>query len=93
MKRYIGTNVMGLRCPIITAEDNIVDIAVDTILKASEAGNFKIDDRDVVGLTESIVAKSMNNYATIDDITNDLKNKFNCDEVALIHPIMSRNSF
>lgn len=93
MKRYIGTNVMGLRCPIITAEDNIVDIAVDTILKASEAGNFKIDDRDVVGLTESIVAKSMNNFATIDDITNDAKNKFNCDEVALIHPIMSRNRF
>lgn len=93
MKRYIGTNVMGLRGPIITAEDNIVDIAVDTILKASEAGNFKIDDRDVVGLTESIVAKSMNNFATIDDITNDVKTKFNCDEVALIHPIMSRNRF
>lgn len=93
MKRYIGTNVMGLRCPIIKAGDDIVDIAVDTILKASEAGNFKINDRDVVGLTESIVAKSMNNFATVDDITHDVKNKFNCDEVALIHPIMSRNRF
>jgi len=51
MKRYIGTSVMGLRCPIIKAGDDIVDIAVDTILKASEAGNFKINDRDVVGLT------------------------------------------
>ena len=75
MKRYIGTNVMGLRCPIIKAGDDIVDIAVDTILKASEAGNFKINDRDVVGLTESIVAKSMNNFATVDDITHDAKNK------------------
>ena len=51
MKRYIGTNVMGLRCPIIKAGDDIVDIAVDTILKASEAVNFKINYRDVVGLT------------------------------------------
>ena len=93
MKRYIGTKVMGLRCPIIKAGDDIVNIAVDSILKASESGNFTIDNKDVVGLTESIVAKSMNNFATVDDITYDVKNKFNCDEVALIHPIMSRNRF
>lgn len=93
MTRYIGTQAMGLRCKIIRPGDDIVDIAVDTVINAESSGSLKIEDNDIIGITEAVVAKAQNNFASIEDIKTDVKNKFNCDEIAVVHPIMSRNRF
>jgi F420-0:gamma-glutamyl ligase len=93
MDRYVGTVVRGLRAPIISNGDNIVDITVDTVLKASEAEGLFLKDRDIVAVTESVVARAQGNYASIDDIANDVKQKFDSDTVGLIFPILSRNRF
>ena len=92
MSRLIGTVSRGIRCKIIKEGDNLEDIVVNSIIDASK-GNFEIKDKDVIAITESIVARSQGNYATIDDIANDVKNKFESDEVGVIFPILSRNRF
>ncbi|MCJ8171158.1 F420-0--gamma-glutamyl ligase [Clostridium botulinum] len=93
MERVVGTVVRGLRCPIINEGDCIEDIVVDSVLKASEVEGFKINDKDVVTVTESVVARAQGNYATIDQIAKDIKSKFGDDTIGVIFPILSRNRF
>lgn len=93
MDRFVGTVVRGLRAPIISKGDDIAQITVDSVLKASEAEGFSLRDKDIVAVTESVVARAQGNYATIDDIAYDVKQKFESDTVGLIFPILSRNRF
>ena len=93
MSRLVGTVVRGLRCPIINEGDNIVDIAVETALQTAKAEGYEIKDKDILTLTESIVARAQGNYATLDDIATDVKSKFGDETVGVIFPILSRNRF
>lgn len=93
MERKVGTISRGIRCPIIRKGDNLVDITVNSVLEACESENFSLRDRDVISLTESIVARSQGNYASIDDIANDVKNKLGGETIGVIFPILSRNRF
>lgn len=93
MERLVGTVVRGLRGPIINRGDSIEEIVVDSVLKASEAEGFTIQDKDIVTVTESIVARAQGNYATIDHIAKDVNSKFGDETVGVIFPILSRNRF
>lgn len=93
MERIVGTVVRGLRAPIINKGDSIENIVIDTVLKASKKENFTINEKDIVAITESIVARAQGNYASIDAIAKDVNNKFGNDTVGLIFPILSRNRF
>lgn len=93
MERVVGTVVRGLRGPIINEGDAVDQIAVDTVLNASKVEGFDIQDRDIIALTESIVARAQGNYASIDAIAADVKQKFNDETVGVIFPILSRNRF
>ena len=93
MERVVGTVVRGLRCPIIKEGDKIEDIVVESVLKASEGEGFTINDKDIVTVTESIVARAQGNYASIDNIATDIKAKFGDDTIGVIFPILSRNRF
>ena len=75
MERVVGTVVRGLRCPIIKEGDSIENIVVESVLKASEVEGFEIQDKDVVTVTESIVARAQGNYASIDNIAKDVQAK------------------
>lgn len=89
----IGTVSRGVRAPIIRKGDNIVDIVVTSVLDAAQAGNFELNDRDVVAVTEAVIARAQGNYATIDQIAADINNKFGEDTLGVIFPILSRNRF
>lgn len=93
MERVVGTISRGLRCPIIHEGDNIEEIVVDSVLKAAEVEGFNIHDKDIVSLTESIVARAQGDYATVDQISQDIHNKFGADTIGVIFPILSRNRF
>jgi len=93
LERVVGTVVRGLRCPIINQGDSIEKIVVDSVLKASEVEGFTIRDRDIVTVTESIVARAQGNYATIDHIAKDVSSKFGDETIGVIFPILSRNRF
>ena len=93
MERMVGTVVRGLRAPIMKKGDNIAEIVVDTVLKASELEGFSIKDKDIVAITESVVARTQGNYADIDAISMDIKSKFGDDTIGVIFPILSRNRF
>ncbi|HHV45766.1 MAG TPA: F420-0--gamma-glutamyl ligase [Tissierellia bacterium] len=93
MERMVGTVVRGLRAPIMMEGDNIVEIVVDTVLKASEVEGFSIKDRDIVAVTESVVARTQGNYADVDAIALDIESKFEDDTIGVIFPILSRNRF
>ena len=93
MERRVGTVSRGIRCPIIREGDNLVDIAVESVLGAAESEGFELRDRDVIALTESIVARAQGNYASVDDIAEDVKNKLGGGTVGVIFPILSRNRF
>lgn len=93
MSRMIGTVSRGLRAPIIRQGDDLVKIVTDTVLEASVDGGFEIRDRDIVAMTESIVARAQGNYASVNDIAADVKNKFGGETVGVIFPILSRNRF
>lgn len=93
MERVVGTVVRGLRCPIINQGDNIEEIVVDSVLKAAEVEGYSINDKDIVTVTESIVARAQGNYATIDHIAADVQAKFGDDTLGVIFPILSRNRF
>lgn len=92
MQRYIGTVARGIRTPIVKSGDNLVDIVVDSIEKAVESENIKMRDKDVVAVTESLVARAQNNYVEIDEIAEDIKEKFD-EEIGIVFPILSRNRF
>ena len=89
----IGTVSRGVRAPIIKSGDNIVDIVSDCVLEAAKSEGFELRDRDVVAMTEAIVARAQGNYATIDDIGEDVKAKLGGETVGVIFPIFSRNRF
>lgn len=93
MERKVGTVSRGIRGPIIRQGDNLVDIAVNSVMEAAESEGFSLRDRDVIALTESIVARSQGNYATVEDIAADVKNKLGGETIGVIFPILSRNRF
>ena len=93
MSRMIGTVSRGVRTPIIRQGDNIVDIVTASVLEAAVDGGFEIRDRDIVAMTEAIVARAQGNYASVDDIATDVKAKFESDTIGVIFPILSRNRF
>ncbi|MDO4415250.1 MAG: coenzyme F420-0:L-glutamate ligase [Erysipelotrichaceae bacterium] len=93
MERLIGTTVRGLRAPVIKTGDDLRSIVVDTVLNAEKCGEFTIRDRDVLAVTESIVARSQGNYCTIDDIAEDVREKLGGNDIGVIFPITSRNRF
>lgn len=93
MERRVGTVSRGIRCPIIREGDDLVTIAVDSVLEAAKSEGFELRDRDVIALTESIVARSQGNYASVQDIATDVKVKLGGETVGVIFPILSRNRF
>ncbi len=93
MERRVGTVSRGIRCPIIREGDNLADIAVTSVLEAAESEGFSLRDRDVISVTESIVARSQGNYATVDDIADDVRAKLGGGTIGVIFPILSRNRF
>ena len=93
MSRYVGTTSRGIRLPIIKEGDDLADIVTESVLLAAKEEPFKINDRDVIAITESIVARSQGNYASVDDIANDVRAKFGGGTVGVIFPILSRNRF
>ena len=93
MSRMIGTVSRGLRAPIISAGDDLAKIVTDCVMQAVENGDFTVRDRDVVCITESIVARTQGNYVSVDDIAADVKEKFGGETVGVIFPILSRNRF
>ena len=93
MVRMVGTVVRGLRAPIFKEGDDVVEITVDTLLKAAESEGFSIGNNDVLTITESVVARAQGNYASIDSISEDVRNKFGDEEFGVVFPILSRNRF
>ncbi len=93
MERLVGTVSRGLRAPIIREGDNLSEIVVKSVLDASKSANFEIGDRDVIAVTEAVVARAQGNYAHVDDIAADIRDKFGDDTVGVIFPILSRNRF
>ncbi len=93
MERLLGTVARGIRTPIVCEGDDVAQIVVDSVLKASAAEGFAIRDRDVVGITESVVARAQGNYATVDAIAAELRAKFGGESLGIVFPILSRNRF
>ena len=93
MERRVGTVSRGIRGPIIREGDNLVEITVDSVLEAAKSEGFELRDRDVVALTESIVARAQGNYVTVQDIAADVRAKLGGETVGVIFPILSRNRF
>ncbi len=91
--KRVGTVVRGIRTPIIKEGDNLANIVVDSLIKASESEKFEFNDKDVVAITEAVVGISDGNYATVDDIAQDVRNKLNSDHIGIVFPILSRNRF
>ena len=93
MDRLIGTVSRGVRAPIIRQGDDLVQIVTDSVLNAAKSEGFELRDRDVVAVTEAVVARAQGNYATVDQIAKDVQAKFGDDTVGVIFPILSRNRF
>ena len=91
--RMVGTTARGLRAPIIHEGQNLVKIVVNCVVEAAKSEGYEIKDRDIIAVTESILARAQGNYATIDDIAEDIKQKFKGDTIGVVFPIMSRNRF
>lgn len=93
MERMVGTVSRGVRAPIIRQGDDIAEIVVDSVIKASECEGFELHEKDVIGVTEAVVARAQGNYASVDDIAKDVNEKFGDETVGVIFPILSRNRF
>lgn len=93
MERKVGTISRGIRCPIIREGDDISIVVVNSVLEAAEAEGYEIRDRDIVAVTESVVARSQGNYASVEAISKDVKAKLGSDTIGVIFPILSRNRF
>lgn len=93
MERRVGTVSRGVRCPIIREGDDLAKIVVDSVLGAAESEGFEMRDRDVISITESIVARAQGNYASVNDIAADVKAKLGGETIGVIFPILSRNRF
>ena len=92
-ERRVGTVSRGIRCPIIREGDDLSQIVTDSVIEAAQIEGFELHDRDVISMTESIVARSQGNYCTVNDIAADVKNKLGGGTVGVIFPILSRNRF
>ena len=92
-ERRVGTVSRGIRCPIIREGDDLATIVSDSVLEAAASEGFALRDRDVIAVTESIVARAQGNYASVEDIATDVKNKLGGGTVGVIFPILSRNRF
>ena len=93
MERKVGTVSRGIRCPIIREGDNLAEIVVNSVLEAAESEGYTMRDRDIVAMTESIVARAQGNYASIEAIAADVRNKLGGETIGVIFPILSRNRF
>ncbi len=93
MERKVGTVSRGLRAPIIKEGEDLAQIVIDTVMDAAAAGEFTIQDRDILAVTESILARAQSNYATTDQIAADVKAKLGGETIGVIFPILSRNRF
>lgn len=91
--RDVGTVVRGIRTPIIKEGDDLANIVVDSVIKASESEKFSFEDRDVIAVTEAVVGISEGNFATLDQIALDVKNKLSSEHIGIVFPILSRNRF
>lgn len=92
-QRRVGTVSRGIRCPIIRQGDNMAEIVTNSVLEAAEFEGFKLNDRDVIAVTESVVARSQGNYASVADISEDVRKKLGGETIGVIWPILSRNRF
>ncbi|MBE7011114.1 MAG: F420-0--gamma-glutamyl ligase [Ruminococcaceae bacterium] len=92
-ERRVGTISRGVRCPIIKQGDDLANIVADSVLEAAKCEGFELRDRDVISVTESVVARAQGNYASIDDIAADVKKKLGGETIGVIFPILSRNRF
>ena len=92
-ERRVGTVSRGIRCPIIREGDDLAEIVTNSVLEASEIEGFPLNDRDVISITESIVARSQGNYVSVEDIAQDVKNKLGGGTIGVLFPIFSRNRF
>lgn len=91
--RRVGTTSRGIRCPIIREGDDLAAIVAESVLEAARAENFSLHDRDVIAVTESVVARAQGNYASVDEIAADVRAKLGGDTVGVLFPILSRNRF
>lgn len=92
MKRIIGTNAMGIRMPIVRSGDNLVEIVSDRFVEFVQQENFNVEERDIIAVTESLLARAQGNYCSIYDIVKDVNSKYD-DEISIVFPILSRNRF
>ena len=93
MERKVGTISRGIRCPIIREGDDLAKIVVDSVLEAAKSEGYEMRDRDVVAVTESVVARAQGNYASVDAIAKDIRTKLGGETIGVIFPILSRNRF
>lgn len=93
MERIVGTVSRGLRAPILKEGDDIASVVIETVLQAERQGEFQVQDRDIVCVTESVVARAQGNYATTADIAKDVRSKFGEETFGVVFPILSRNRF
>ena len=92
-ERRVGTVSRGIRCPIIREGDNLSAIVTESVLEAAESEGFVLHDRDVIAVTESVVARAQGNYASVDEIAEDVRTKLGGETIGVIFPILSRNRF
>ena len=90
---FVGTTVRGIRSPIIKENDDLESIVIDSLMRAKESEGFIFEDRDILAITEAVVGISQSNYATLDNIRDDIKSKLNSDHIGVVYPILSRNRF
>ena len=93
MSRMVGTISRGIRCPIIRQGDDLAQIVTDSVLEAAASEGFSLRDRDVIAITESVVARAQGNYCSVENIAADIKAKFGSDTIGILFPILSRNRF
>lgn len=93
MDRWVGTVSRGIRAPIIREGDDITEIVVDSVMQAAASEGFSLRDRDVVAVTEAVVARAQGNYATVEQIAQDVKARMESDTIGVLFPILSRNRF
>ena len=93
MERKVGTTSRGIRCPIIRQNDDLAQIVVDSVLDAAASEGFSLHDKDIVAVTESVVARAQGNYASVEAIATDVRRKLGGETIGVIFPILSRNRF
>src|SRR5690606_26751221 len=91
--KTVGVQVRGIRAPILKEGDDLVQFVIDALWRAMAAEGFTLGDRDVIGLTESLVARAQGNYVTVEAVTAELNQKFGRDEIGVVFPMLSRNRF